>query len=57
MELFSDSFKKEVENVFRRANVPILATVPIQKGRPIPTVDAIKASPNCKLFVVKKFKS
>lgn len=52
MELLSDNFKKEVENVFQKSKVPILATIPIQKGRPIPTVEAIKALPNSKIFMV-----
>lgn len=55
MELLSDGFKKEVEGVFKKSQIPILATVPIQKGRPIPTVEAIKALSTCKIFVVKYF--
>lgn len=52
MELFSDSFKQEIINAFKNSETPILATIPIQKGRPIPTVEFIKALPRCKLFVV-----
>lgn len=52
MELLSDKFKKEVENAFGKSEVPILATIPIQKGRSLPTVDAIRNLPNCRIFVV-----
>lgn len=52
MELLSNNFKTEVENVFRKSSVSILATIPIQKGKPIPTVEFIRSLPNCRIFEV-----
>ncbi|XP_064466617.1 cancer-related nucleoside-triphosphatase homolog [Ornithodoros turicata] len=54
MELFSHSFDDLVRQLFDNSSTPILVTVPITRGKPIPLVEKIKSCQNSVLFVVSR---
>lgn len=52
MEIISEAFKSQVNNLFITSRAPIIATIPVPKGRPIPFVESIRKNPKCVLFEV-----
>ena len=54
MELFSKSFEGLVRQVFEKEDCTVIATIPLTKGRPIPTVDMLKNRSDCTSFFVTK---
>jgi hypothetical protein len=57
MELLSKQFTKAIRELFSssaeaESNIRILATVPINKGRPLPVVDELRNRPECRVFTV-----
>lgn len=52
MELFSTDFKEAVLDIFHKDTRPILATIPIPKGRPIDLIESLKKLPNAIVVTV-----
>ncbi|PSN48931.1 Cancer-related nucleoside-triphosphatase [Blattella germanica] len=46
MELFSDSFKREVTKAFGNTGITILATIPIPKAKPMPFIENLRRRPD-----------
>ena len=54
MELFSNPFKRAVQNLIDHPDATIFATIPVPKARPIPFVEQLRSRHDVKLFVVSK---
>ena len=54
MELFSESFEGLVRQIFEKEDCTVIATIPLNKGRPIPIVDFLKKRSDCTSFFVTK---
>lgn len=52
MELFSNRFEIEVKNLLRTADKNLIVTIPVQKGKPIPLVEAVRSDKMAKLYTV-----
>ena len=52
MELFSDSFRREVTKAFDNANITILATIPIPKAKPVPFIEKLRQHPKSTVITV-----
>ncbi|KAG8223862.1 hypothetical protein J437_LFUL005425 [Ladona fulva] len=53
MEMFSEPFKQMVVKVFKSCK-PILATIPLPKGRPLPFIDNLKKGQNVRVVMVNR---
>ncbi|CAB3979881.1 cancer-related nucleoside-triphosphatase [Paramuricea clavata] len=54
MEMFSDSFVREVRDLLENPSTTVLTTIPVAKGKPIPFVEEIRHRKDAILYQVTK---
>ena len=56
MEMFSDSFVREVRDLLENPSTTVLTTIPVAKGKPIPFVEEIRHRKDAILYQVINLK-